>query len=328
LDTRRLRLRKPEIGDVDNLFALSSKPEVNAFNPAGPMQKRSEAIDMVNEWIEQDWNAKGIGYHVIFDAVTDAFIGCAGLSYRTLNGKPIANLAYRIEPVFQHRGLVKEACSAILAAYDRRLPVMVLTLETNLPSRAVANSLGFVHDPRFDGFGASCESHGGYSQDADIRHVYYFDVPADAYVQNEAPAAFIDISTLPRDEYAFPGPMRDKLVAAILDGSKTTTSELLEEYDENEPLIPVGTLMAVPDSQDHVVAVIRYDDVHVTRLADVTLEHARGEGEGYESVTQWRTAHEDFWMSPQLQSELGVPDFTLNDDTKVVCERFTLVQRL
>jgi uncharacterized protein YhfF len=38
-------------------------------------------------------------------------------------------------------------------------------------------------------------------------------------------------------EFAFPGPLRDQLVAAILDGAKTTTTGLLEDYErEGEPL--------------------------------------------------------------------------------------------
>jgi hypothetical protein len=32
-------------------------------------------------------------------------------------------------------------------------------------------------------------------------------------------------------EFAFPGPLRDQLVAAILDGTKTTTTGLAEDVD-------------------------------------------------------------------------------------------------
>jgi uncharacterized protein YhfF len=41
---------------------------------------------------------------------------------------------------------------------------------------------------------------------------------------------------LPIFEFAFPGPLRDKLVAAVLDGTKTTTTGLLQDYEiEGEP---------------------------------------------------------------------------------------------
>ena len=38
-------------------------------------------------------------------------------------------------------------------------------------------------------------------------------------------------------EFAFPGPLRDQLVAAILGGAKTTTTGLLDDYErDGEPL--------------------------------------------------------------------------------------------
>jgi uncharacterized protein YhfF len=46
---------------------------------------------------------------------------------------------------------------------------------------------------------------------------------------------------LPVIEFAFPGPLRDQLVAAILTGEKTTTTGLLADYErENEPLPATG----------------------------------------------------------------------------------------
>jgi uncharacterized protein YhfF len=42
-------------------------------------------------------------------------------------------------------------------------------------------------------------------------------------------------------EFAFPGPIRDGLVALVLSGEKTATSSLLVEWEmENEPLPTVG----------------------------------------------------------------------------------------
>jgi hypothetical protein len=66
---------------------------------------------------------------------------------------------------------------------------------------------------------------------------------------------------LPTFEFGFPGPLRDKLVAAVLDGTKTA----------------------------------------------------------------WRAGHEDFWLSADYRGWLGNPDFTVNDDTPAVLQRFRLV---
>jgi len=54
---------------------------------------------------------------------------------------------------------------------------------------------------------------------------------------------------LPVAEFAFPGPLRDQLVAAIVAGDKTTTTALAAGYElENEPLPRPGLRQVVVDS--------------------------------------------------------------------------------
>ena len=54
---------------------------------------------------------------------------------------------------------------------------------------------------------------------------------------------------LPVAEFAFPGPLRDQLVAAILAGANTTTTGLVADYEqENEPLPGPGLRQVVVDS--------------------------------------------------------------------------------
>lgn len=137
---------------------------------------------------------------------------------------------------------------------------------------------------------------------------------------------------LPIAEFAFPGPLRDRLVAAILSGDKTTTTSLFREYvdsdgDELEPLPQVGARAAVIDSDGRRVCVIEATGVTVCRLAEVTHEHAVAEGEGFTTVAQWRAGHEKFWHSPELRAEFGDAGFTVDDDTMVVCEEFAVVQQ-
>jgi uncharacterized protein YhfF len=130
---------------------------------------------------------------------------------------------------------------------------------------------------------------------------------------------------LPVIEFAFPGPLRDQLVAAILAGSKTTTSGLVADYEhEGEPLPYPGLRQAVVDSAGNRVAVIETTAVRVIRLADVDLAHALGEGEGYTTVAEWRAGHEQFWHSPQTRQALGDPEFTVDDGTLVVAQTFRL----
>ena len=132
---------------------------------------------------------------------------------------------------------------------------------------------------------------------------------------------------LPVAEFAFPGPLRDQLVAAIVAGEKTTTTGLLAEYErESRPLPSPGLREVVVDSAGSPVAVIETTAARVMRLADVDLNHALGEGEGYTSVAAWRAAHERFWRSAEMRQALDDPMFTVGDDTLVVVQEFRLIQ--
>jgi uncharacterized protein YhfF len=138
-----------------------------------------------------------------------------------------------------------------------------------------------------------------------------------------------DLDELPLAEFAFPGPLRDQLVDAILAGEKTATTGLLAEYErEGEALPRVGERQVVVDSGLRRVAVIETTDVRVVRAADVDLQFAIDEGEGFTSVADWRAAHERFWHSEDMRAALREPALDVTDDTLVVAERFRLVERL
>ncbi|MFJ9947364.1 ASCH domain-containing protein [Kitasatospora sp. NPDC091207] len=130
-------------------------------------------------------------------------------------------------------------------------------------------------------------------------------------------------------EFAFPGPLRDQLVAAVLNGAKTSTTGLVADYEhENEPLPRVGVRSAVIDSAGRPVAVTETTDVRVVPLAEVDLRHAVDEGEGFTTVAEWRSVHEGFWHGEEMRAALGDPGFTVDDTTPVVLERFRVVADL
>ena len=120
-------------------------------------------------------------------------------------------------------------------------------------------------------------------------------------------------------EFGWTGtPLRRRLVELILRGEKTATAGLVLDYEaEGEELPEVGEHFVVLDFDDQPVGVIETTEVRVVRAADVDEQFARDEGEGFESVADWREAHERFFEA-----------YAMDDETLVVCERFKLVRSL
>jgi uncharacterized protein YhfF len=68
--------------------------------------------------------------------------------------------------------------------------------------------------------------------------------------------------------------------------------------------------------------------VRVVPLAQVDLAHVVDEGEGDTSVAEWRAGHEQFWHSEEMRAALEAPEFTVDDATLAVLERFRLITDL
>ena len=138
------------------------------------------------------------------------------------------------------------------------------------------------------------------------------------------------IEGLAKAEFAFPGPVRERLVKAILDGQKTATASLHVEYEQPgaEGFPEIGAREVVVDSDGRPVAVIEFTAVTVLRVDEVDEDFARDEGEGFDSVEQWRRAHTHFWESDDYRATIARPDFQVGDDTPVVAIRFRLVEVL
>lgn len=132
---------------------------------------------------------------------------------------------------------------------------------------------------------------------------------------------------LPVIGFAHPGSdLRRRLVDLVLAGTKTATAGLLVE---TESVPTPGLREAVIDADGRFVGEIETTECRVLRMADVDDQFARDEGEGFTNAADWRIAHQGFWNGylDELRSELGDPDWSLTDDTQIVCQRFRLVDR-
>jgi uncharacterized protein YhfF len=122
---------------------------------------------------------------------------------------------------------------------------------------------------------------------------------------------------LPPFELGYPRTeLRRKLVDAVLHGHKTATAGLRTDFapHTDEPLPEVGDRFALLDYDDRAVAVVETTEVRIVPAGEIDLRFARDEGEGFETVGEWRKAHERFWS-----------EHTITDDTLIVAERFRLV---
>jgi uncharacterized protein YhfF len=124
--------------------------------------------------------------------------------------------------------------------------------------------------------------------------------------------------------------LRRELVDLVLAETKTATAGLLVEMELDGETMPVsGMREAVIDADDRIVGVIETTECRTLRMADVDDDFARDEGEGFANAVDWRAAHERFLGSylDELRERLGDPDWSLTDDTAIVCQRFRLVER-
>lgn len=131
---------------------------------------------------------------------------------------------------------------------------------------------------------------------------------------------------LPALELAFPGPERDRGVAAILDGRKTALTGLLEIYEHAGEAVPrTGGRFSVLDSEGRPAVTIELVEVRVVPIKDIDDAFARAEGRGYADVAEWRTAHEEFFRSEGVSGFLGRTP-VIDDETLVVAQRFRVVE--
>lgn len=153
-ETDRLVLQRPKLEDLNELFRLCAKPEVNLYNPAGATRYIIDSKRTLESFIA-DWNFNQVGYYTARIKSSGEYLGYVGLRKKKFLGMDMLNLAYRIEPKFQRQGYTYEACRFILDNLDPELsqiPIMVLTKQNNIPSFQLAIKLGFIHNPKFNNY--------------------------------------------------------------------------------------------------------------------------------------------------------------------------------
>jgi uncharacterized protein YhfF len=111
--------------------------------------------------------------------------------------------------------------------------------------------------------------------------------------------------------------LRRQLVDAVLRGEKTATAGLFSEYEaEGERPNAAGDRCVLLGYDDEPVAVVEVTESRVVPAAEIDEQFARDEGEGFDSVEEWRIAHERFFNQP------------IGPDTRIVAVRFRVLEQL
>ena len=111
--------------------------------------------------------------------------------------------------------------------------------------------------------------------------------------------------------------LRRQLVDAVLRGEKTATAGLLSEYEaEGQRPNAAGDRCVLLGYDDEPVAVVEVTESRVVAATEIDEQFARDEGEGFDSVEEWRIAHERFFNQP------------IGPDTRIVAVRFRVLEQL
>ena len=144
--TKRCILREMTMDDLPELFALYEDSEVTRYMEG--LLPYEEEVEKQKAYIVNRYPFYEYGLWMVCDKDTGEIIGRAGLEDRDLGEESVVELGYLIRPDYQGKGYAKEVCQAILDYAWEELgfeEVNCFIEEENLPSVALAKSLGFTY---------------------------------------------------------------------------------------------------------------------------------------------------------------------------------------
>jgi [ribosomal protein S5]-alanine N-acetyltransferase len=147
LETERLQLRRLDIGDVNEIFALRSDPEVMKYVPR-PLAKTPEDalnhIALINEKIDSN---EGINWAITFKD-NPKLIGIIG-HYRIKPEHFRAEIGYMLLPEFHGKGFISEAINEVVHyGFDvmQLHSIEAIIDPENIASARVLQKNGFVKE--------------------------------------------------------------------------------------------------------------------------------------------------------------------------------------
>lgn len=150
IHTARLILRQVKTTDVDSIFRLRNESVSGEFTARPPFESKKEALELIEKMADAYHNSNGISW-AITQKGNDMMIGSTGF-WRIERENYRAEIGYAILPEFENRGIMTEACLAIIKyGFDH---LTIHSIEANIHPRNIASErilqkAGFVKEGYF-----------------------------------------------------------------------------------------------------------------------------------------------------------------------------------
>ena len=113
----------------------------------------------------------------------------------------------------------------------------------------------------------------------------------------------------------------DRLASLCLAGIKTATSSVYETFEMDEMKVPEeGDYSIILDSDEVPLFIIKDTKVEIKKFCEVDEEFAFKEGEGDQSLENWRKSHKKIFE--EKCDEYGIE---FSEETLILCEEFEVV---
>lgn len=153
LQSARLKIRKMDFSDVDDIFEMDSDPEVHRYIENCPVTSRDEITEVV-KILNIQYKETGVGRWALERKDSGEVIGWCGLKLiKSMNKhENFYELGYRLKRKHWKKGYTTEACRAIID-YGRNIlnleRIYAIIDPENQASRNVLQKLGFVYIENF-----------------------------------------------------------------------------------------------------------------------------------------------------------------------------------
>ncbi|MCG1028999.1 GNAT family N-acetyltransferase [Virgibacillus halodenitrificans] len=144
LETPRLQLVEIKKKHIVHYYNILSMDEVTRYYGMDPLEKESDAINMINSFRHNYESKRGIRWGIIIRDMQE-FAGTLGLNNLSLWSKK-AELGYELHPNYWNQGIITEAARSVLNYAFSELALVrmgAVTYPQNIASIAVLEKLGF-----------------------------------------------------------------------------------------------------------------------------------------------------------------------------------------